>query len=133
MTGPEFPGLLLLLVTARSAAAVTVMFAVGAVLLAVLRSVVLPPLMLALLVMVPRALALSTSVTVAVAPLAKLAKEQVTGPVPVQVPVPLGVAETKMALLKVSEMVAVAAFGPAFRSEERRVGKEGRSRWSPDH
>src|SRR2546430_15605690 len=22
---------------------------------------------------------------------------------------------------------------PVFRSEERRVGKEGRSRWSPDH
>src|SRR2546423_13719540 len=26
-----------------------------------------------------------------------------------------------------------AEIGPAFRSEERRVGKECRSRWSPDH
>src|SRR2546429_1696103 len=26
-----------------------------------------------------------------------------------------------------------AGVNPGFRSEERRVGKEGRSRWSPDH
>src|SRR3990172_8647584 len=30
-----------------------------------------------------------------------------------------------------AEMAAAAAVVPAARSEERRVGKEGRSRWSP--
>src|SRR5688572_32058367 len=31
------------------------------------------------------------------------------------------------------EPVQFSVLGPALRSEERRVGKECRSRWSPDH
>src|ERR1700686_2241807 len=111
MTLPDGPGLLLVFVTTRSALAVTEMFAVAAVLLVGFGSSVLPALTVALLMMVPTALALSTSMTVDVVPFAIEGKVQVTvgvtmmalgtrpglpprmGP-PVQLPAPLGVAET---------------------------------------
>src|SRR2546421_10507967 len=41
-------------------------------------------------------------------------------------------AERTFGLLRL-EILAALVNGAALRSEERRVGKEGRSRWSPDH
>src|SRR5258706_15273996 len=74
-------------------------------------------LAVAVLVSEPLAGAVTTTVRLLIWPLARLPKLQLTMPL-LFTPLPL-------ALTKVTET--------GKRSEERRVGKEGRSRWAPDH